>query len=67
MSDTADPIAGPRIAVVTHGQAANPFWVVVRNGIDAAARQVDASVSYQAPDTYSIPRMRALIADLAPG
>jgi simple sugar transport system substrate-binding protein len=50
-----------RIAVVTHGQAANPFWVVVRNGIDAAARQVDASVSYQSPDTYSIPRMRALI------
>jgi simple sugar transport system substrate-binding protein len=50
-----------RIAVVTHGQAGNPFWLVVRNGIDAAARQVDASVSYQSPDTYSIPRMRALV------
>jgi simple sugar transport system substrate-binding protein len=50
-----------RIAVVTHGQAGNPFWVVVRNGIDAAARQVDASVSYQSPDTYSLARMRALV------
>jgi simple sugar transport system substrate-binding protein len=50
-----------RISVVTHGQAANPFWVIVRNGIDAAARQLDVSVSYRAPDTYSIPRMRTLI------
>ena len=50
-----------RISVVTHGQAANPFWVIVRNGIDAAARQLDVSVSYRAPDTYSIPRMRSLI------
>jgi simple sugar transport system substrate-binding protein len=61
VSDTTDPSATLRIAVVTHGQAANPFWVVVRNGIDAAARQVDASVSYQAPDTHSVPRMRALL------
>jgi simple sugar transport system substrate-binding protein len=50
-----------RIAVVTHGQASSPFWVTVRNGIDAAARQVDASVSYRSPDTYSVPRMRALV------
>jgi simple sugar transport system substrate-binding protein len=50
-----------RIAVVTHGQAGNPFWLVVRNGIDAAARQVDASVTYQSPDTYSVARMRALV------
>jgi simple sugar transport system substrate-binding protein len=50
-----------RISVVTHGQAANPFWVIVRNGIDAAARQLDVSVSYRAPDTFSIARMRTLI------
>lgn len=50
-----------RIAVVTHGQAGNPFWTVVRNGIDAAARQVDVSVSYQAPDTFDIARMRSLV------
>jgi simple sugar transport system substrate-binding protein len=50
-----------RIAVVTHGQASSPFWVTVRNGIDAAARQVDASVSYRSPDTFSVRRMRALV------
>ena len=58
---SAAPSSALRIAVVTHGQAGNPFWVVVRNGIDAAARQLDASVTYQSPDTYSVPRMRALI------
>ena len=57
----AAPSSALRIAVVTHGQAGNPFWVVVRNGIDAAARQVDASVTYQSPDAYSVSRMRALI------
>jgi simple sugar transport system substrate-binding protein len=62
VDDAARPGDALRIAVVTHGQAGNPFWIVVRNGIDAAARQVDASVSYQSPDTYSIPKMRALIA-----
>jgi len=59
-----DPARGDdalRIAVVTHGQAANPFWVIVRNGIDAAARQVDVSVSYRSPDTYSVERMKTLI------
>jgi simple sugar transport system substrate-binding protein len=59
-----DPARGGdalHISVVTHGQASNAFWVVVRNGIDAAARQVDVSVSYESPDTYSIPRMKALI------
>jgi signal transduction histidine kinase len=50
-----------RISVVTHGQASSSFWVVVRNGIDAAARQVDASVTYRSPDTYSVERMSALI------
>ncbi len=50
-----------RLSVVTHGQASSSFWVVVRNGVDAAARQVDASVSYRSPDTYSVARMSALI------
>ena len=49
VSDAAPAGAALRIAVVTHGQAGNPFWSVVRNGIDAAARQVQASVSYSRP------------------
>ena len=51
---------GVRIAVVTHGQASSPFWAIVRNGVEAAARQMDVLVTYRAPDIYSLDRMEAL-------
>jgi simple sugar transport system substrate-binding protein len=50
-----------RIAVVTHGQASSPFWVIVRNGVDAAERQMNVQVDYEAPDVYSLDRMIALV------
>jgi simple sugar transport system substrate-binding protein len=50
-----------RIAVVTHGQASDPFWAIVRSGIERAAHEVGASVSYTAPDTTDMGRMRTLI------
>jgi simple sugar transport system substrate-binding protein len=62
--DQRRPVAdggGVRIAVVTHGQASSPFWAIVRNGVEAAARQMDAVVSYRAPDVYSLRRMEELI------
>jgi simple sugar transport system substrate-binding protein len=52
---------GVRIAVVTHGQASSPFWAIVRNGVEAAASQMDVVVNYRAPDVYSLQRMKALI------
>jgi len=53
--------AGVRIAVVTHGQASSPFWAIVRNGVEAAGRQMDVLISYRAPETYSLRRMQTLI------
>ncbi|WCB92956.1 hypothetical protein DSM104299_01656 [Baekduia alba] len=50
-----------RIAVVTHGQASSPFWAIVRNGVEAAGRQMDAVISYKAPDVYSLDHMVGLI------
>jgi simple sugar transport system substrate-binding protein len=59
---TADRASGAvRIAVVTHGQASSPFWAIVRNGVEAAARQMDVVVNYRAPDIYSLDRMKTLI------
>jgi simple sugar transport system substrate-binding protein len=55
------PSGGVRIAVVTHGQASSPFWAIVRNGVEAAARQMDVVVDYRAPDVYSLARMQDLI------
>jgi simple sugar transport system substrate-binding protein len=50
-----------QIAVVTHGQASDAFWTIVKNGIDAAARQGNVSISYRSPDVFSVDRMRLLI------
>jgi simple sugar transport system substrate-binding protein len=49
------------IVMITHGQASDPFWAVVQNGAQAAARQLGVSVSYEAPDTYDVARMSQLI------
>jgi simple sugar transport system substrate-binding protein len=50
-----------RISVVTHGQASSAFWAIVRNGVEAAAKQMDVVVNYRAPDVYSLRRMEELI------
>jgi simple sugar transport system substrate-binding protein len=50
-----------RIAVVTHGQASSPFWAIVRNGVEAAGRQMDVVIDYKAPDVYSLDDMSTLI------
>ena len=57
----AGPSGGVRIAVVTHGQASSPFWAIVRNGVEAAARQMDVVVNYRAPDVYSAGAHEGLI------
>ena len=54
-------VARARIVVVTHGQASDPFWAVVRRGVDDAAREQGISVAYEAPDIYDVGRMRQLI------
>ena len=53
----------PRISVVTHGQASSAFWAIVRTGVEAAQRQMNVQVDYEAPDVYSLQRMIALIDD----
>jgi simple sugar transport system substrate-binding protein len=50
-----------RIVVVTHGQASDPFWSVVKNGVDAAARDMRVTVEYQAPATFDMVAMAQLI------
>ncbi len=50
-----------RIVVVSHGAASDPFWSVVKNGVDQAAADTGVTVEYRAPETYDIPRMAQLI------
>lgn len=50
-----------KIAVVTHGQASDPAWSVVKNGVDRAAKDMGATVTYNAPQTFDMVAMSHLI------
>lgn len=49
------------IAVVTHGQANDAFWSVVKNGVEAAAKDSGVKVTYRAPETFDMVAMSRLI------
>ena len=50
-----------RIVAVTHGVSADPFWSVVINGLDDAARDLGLRVEYQAPNTFDMVAMSEII------
>lgn len=50
-----------RIVVVTHGQASDPFWSVVKNGVDQGGKDMRVTVEYQAPATFDMVAMSQLI------
>ncbi|MFI0397305.1 sugar ABC transporter substrate-binding protein [Paracoccus jiaweipingae] len=58
-------LAGPALAtdiiVVTHGQANDPFWSVVKNGVEKAAKDTGVNVDYRAPETFDMVAMAQLI------
>jgi simple sugar transport system substrate-binding protein len=52
---------GMTIAVVTHGQASDPFWSVFKKGVDDAAAQMGVTANYSAPATFDMVEMASLI------
>jgi simple sugar transport system substrate-binding protein len=50
-----------RFVVVSHGQASDPFWSVVKNGVDQAAEDLGVTVEYQAPGTFDMVQMGQII------
>ncbi len=49
------------IIVVSHGQANDPFWSVVKNGVVAGAKDAGVQVDYRAPETFDMVAMSQLI------
>lgn len=49
------------IIVVSHGQASDPFWSVVKNGVAQAATDMGVNVDYRAPETFDMVAMSQLI------
>jgi simple sugar transport system substrate-binding protein len=48
----AAPVLAQDIIVVVHGQANDPFWSVVKNGVDKAAEDTSANVDFRSPETF---------------
>ena len=53
--------ADESIVMITHGQAADPYWNIVRNGAEEAARQLGVTLDYRSPETFDMIRMAELI------
>jgi simple sugar transport system substrate-binding protein len=53
--------ANIKIYVVTHGQASDPFWSVVKKGVDQAAHDMCVTAIYEAPPTFDMVAMSHLI------
>jgi len=47
--------------MVSHGQTSDPFWSVVANGADDAARELGVRLEYQAPTSFDMVRESQLI------
>jgi simple sugar transport system substrate-binding protein len=50
-----------RFVVVSHGQASDPFWSVVKNGVDQAAADLGVTVEYRSPDSFNMVQMAQII------
>ena len=49
------------IIFVTHGQANDVYWSVVKNGVQAGQKAMGSKVDYHAPETFDMVQMARLI------
>jgi simple sugar transport system substrate-binding protein len=50
-----------RVVFVTHGQSGDPYWSVVKNGVDDAAKALGVKAEYLAPETFDMAKMAQMI------
>lgn len=50
-----------RVVFVTHGQSGDPYWSVVKNGMDDAAKILGVNATYEAPETFDMAKMGQMI------
>src|SRR4051812_36851689 len=53
--------AETRVVFVTHGQSGDPYWSVVKNGMDDAAKALGVKAEYLSPETFDMVKMAQLI------
>ncbi len=60
-SPSPETAEGGTIAVVTHGQASDPFWSVFQRGVTDAAEAMGVEATYSAPAQSDMVEMASLI------
>jgi simple sugar transport system substrate-binding protein len=58
---TAYAADSTRVVFVTHGQAADQYWSVVKKGVDDAGKTLGVKAEYLAPETFDMPAMAKLL------
>lgn len=58
---TATAADQTRVVFVTHGQSGDPYWSVVKNGMDDAAKALGVKADYLSPETFDMAKMAQLI------
>jgi simple sugar transport system substrate-binding protein len=53
--------ADVKIVFVTHGQANDVYWSVLKNGVEAGQKAMGSQVEYHAPETFDVVQMTRLI------
>lgn len=66
-SPARSAVSGPRITVdmVTHGQAGDPFWALVKEGAQTAAKDFNVKLVYSSPATTNPQEQASLITKAA--
>jgi len=50
-----------RVVFVTHGQSGDPYWSVVKNGMDDAAKTLGVKAEYLSPETFDMAKLAQMI------
>src|SRR3984957_3550347 len=51
----------PKIVMITHGPPPDSFWLIVRNGAEAAAGETNSDLQYRSPEKFDLAAMSKLI------
>ena len=61
IAPSADAADQTRVVFITHGQGGDPYWSVVKNGMDDAAKALGVKAEYLAPETFDMAKMAQMI------
>jgi simple sugar transport system substrate-binding protein len=65
MVAVAQAETGMRVVFVTHGQPTDPYWTIIKNGMNEAATKLGVTIEYHAPVSFNLDQMKKLIESAA--